>query len=76
MVPEFDLEAMILSILHDWALIQPKNFAEGLDIFSGDVNEGYESNNNYGKIQIGDAWKVLLCNLWRNPACWISYFWR
>ena len=56
MVPVFDMKSLILSTLHDPALMQPENFANGWDIFTDGVNEEIESNNNYGKIYTSDAW--------------------
>ena len=55
-VPVFDIKAMIVSILHDNSLMCVENFARGLDIFTGDVDEQCEYNNCYGEIHTGDAW--------------------
>jgi hypothetical protein len=56
-VPVFNMKAMILSILHDNKLMREENFATGLDIFTGDVDPTCESNQMYGEIHTGDAWK-------------------
>ena len=37
-VPVFDIKAMIMSILHDTVLMQPDNFVELLNIFTGNLN--------------------------------------
>ena len=55
-VPVFDTKAMILSILHDNELMQPENFAEGLDIFTGTVDNNSNHNRLYGEIHTGKAW--------------------
>jgi hypothetical protein len=56
-VPVFDMKAMILSIVHDQELMRKENFAPGLDIFTGEVDGGYEGNLNYGEFHTGDRWK-------------------
>ncbi len=56
----FDLEFMILSLLTDESLMQPCNFAEGYDIFTGEVDDSHPSNENYGEIHTGDSWKPAL----------------
>ncbi len=48
---------MILSILHDNDLMHQDNFASGLDIFTGSVDELCEENSCYGEVlHMGDAW--------------------
>ena len=54
-VPVFDMRAMILSIVHDDTLMKNENFAEGLDIFTGHVDNNCEANDLYGEIHTGDA---------------------
>jgi hypothetical protein len=54
----FDLETMIMSLLTDPTLMQPKNIAPGYDIFTGRSVGGQDGC--YGKIHTGDAWE---------PAC-------
>ena len=53
----FDIEMMIASILSDDNLMQEKNFAEGYDIYTGEVDDNHPSNDNYGEIHTGDAWE-------------------
>jgi hypothetical protein len=55
-VPVFNIKAMILSILHDSTLMRPENFAEGLDVFTGNVDNNCEANNCYGEIHTGERW--------------------
>jgi hypothetical protein len=52
----FDLEAMIMSLLTDPTLMQPKNIAHGYDLFTGKC-EGNNTDDGYGKIYTGDAWE-------------------
>jgi len=56
-VPVFDTKAMILSILHDASLMRNENFAAGLDIFTGYVDDECPSNKSFGEIHTGNAWK-------------------
>jgi len=56
-VPVFDMKTMILSILHDNTLMRQENFATGLDIFTGDVDEHCPQNKCYGEIHTGEAWQ-------------------
>ena len=46
-VPVFDVRAMIFDILTNPDLMRKENFAEGYDIFTGDVDENHPSNQNY-----------------------------
>ena len=55
-VPVFDMKTMILSILHDDTLMRNENFANGLNIFTGDVDDGCVENNLFGEVHTGDAW--------------------
>ena len=55
-VPVYDMKTMILSILHDDTLMRTENFAPGLDIFTGDVDDNCDANNYFGEIHTGDAW--------------------
>jgi hypothetical protein len=52
----FDLETMIMSLLTDPALMQPKNIAHGYDLFTGKC-EGNNTDDRYGEIHTGDAWE-------------------
>ena len=55
-VPVFDAKAMIMDILSNRDLMKKENFAEGYDIFTGDVDENHQSNKYYGEIHTGDEW--------------------
>jgi hypothetical protein len=52
----FDLETMIMSLLTDPTLMQPKNIAHGYDLFTGKC-EGNNTDDRYGEIHTGDAWE-------------------
>jgi hypothetical protein len=52
----FDLETMIMSLLTDPTLMQPKNIAHGYNLFTGKF-EGNNTDNGYGEIHTGDAWE-------------------
>ena len=55
-VPVFDIKAMIISLLSNNSLMDKNNFAEGQNIFNGDVDENNPSNSKYGEVHTGDAW--------------------
>ena len=55
-VPVFDAKAMIMDILTNAELMKKENFAEGYDIFSGDVDIHHLANKLYGEIHTGDEW--------------------
>ena len=55
-VPVFDARAMIMDILSNSDLMKKENFAEGYDIFNGDVDDTHSSNKYYGEIHTGDEW--------------------
>ena len=55
-VPVFDIKAMIISLLSDNSLMDKNNFAEGYNIFNGDVDANHPSNSKYGEVHTGDAW--------------------
>jgi hypothetical protein len=55
-VPVFDTRAMIMDILSNSDLMKKENFAEGYDIFNGDVDDTHSSNKYYGEIHTGDEW--------------------
>jgi hypothetical protein len=40
--------------------MQPDNFVEGLDIFTGKVDAQCEVNSYYGEIHTGNAWKLAV----------------
>ncbi len=50
----FDLEMIIMSLLSDSKLMQPKNIAPGYDIFTG---KSVGCEDQYGEIHTGDAWE-------------------
>jgi hypothetical protein len=45
---------MIMSLLTDPTLMQPKNIAHGYDLFTGKC-EGNNTDDRYGEIHTGDA---------------------
>ena len=55
-VPVFNARAMIMDLLSNTELMIKENFAEGYDIFTGDVDDNHPSNRNYGEIHTGDEW--------------------
>ena len=55
-VPVFNAKHMILDLLTDKNLMNKSNFAEGYDIFSGDVDPNHESNQKYSEVHTGDEW--------------------
>jgi hypothetical protein len=55
-VPVFDAKAMIMDILTNPVLMKKENFAQGYDIFSGDVDITHSANSVYGEIHTGDEW--------------------
>ena len=55
-VPVFDSQAMLMDILSNSDIMKQENFADGYDIFTGDVDESHPSNKNYGEIHTGDEW--------------------
>jgi len=63
-VPVFDIQAMILDILTNPELMREENFAEGYDIFTGEIDDNHPSNLNYGEIHTGDEWTPA-----RNKYC-------
>ncbi len=69
---------MIMSLLTDPTLMQPKNIAHGYDLFSGKC-EGNNTDDCYGEIYTGDArepaWQQFCGN--NNPIhtliCMVAY---
>ncbi len=51
-----DLEMMIMSLITDPTLMQPKNITQGYDLFTGKC-EGNNIDDRYGEIHTGDAWE-------------------
>jgi hypothetical protein len=48
---------MIISLLSDPSVINKKNFAEGYNVLTGEVdNHPANANNKYGEVHTGDAW--------------------
>ncbi len=54
-IPVFDTKHMIISLLTDPSLMNKKNFTEGYNVFSGEVDK-YPANKKYGEVHTGDAW--------------------
>jgi hypothetical protein len=65
----FDLEAQILSLLHDDSLMHPDNFTDQCDIFTGKATG---PNLHYGEIHMGDSWEP--CVVWRHVLPQGGYF--
>ncbi len=55
-VPVFSARAMTMNILTNSKLMKEENFANGYDIFTGNVDENHEANKNYREIHTGDEW--------------------
>ena len=77
-MPVFDMKAMILSILHDTSLMHDVNLAEGLDIFTGAVDDHCEHNKLFGEIHTRNAWKPAVERFCGNEGKYIPFgvvFW-
>jgi hypothetical protein len=46
---------MIISLLSDPSVMNEKNFAEGYNVLTGEV-DNQSANNKYGEVDTGDAW--------------------
>jgi hypothetical protein len=46
---------MIISLLIDPSVMNEKNFAEGYNVLTGEVDK-HPANNKYGEVHTGDAW--------------------
>jgi hypothetical protein len=46
---------MIISLLNDPSVMNKKNFAEGYNVLTGEVDND-PANNKYGEVHTGDAW--------------------
>jgi hypothetical protein len=71
----FDLEVMIFSLLNDSSLMQPKNLAQGYDVFTG---KSIGRQDCYGEIHTGDAWEPacqLFCgdDIWNVPIALVLF---
>ena len=55
-VSVFNLEAMIMSMLSDDQIMNPKNIAQGYNLFTGKSVEGQGQDDVYGEIHTGDIW--------------------
>ncbi len=53
-VPVFDMKHMIISLLTDPSVMSKKNFAEGYNMLTGEV-DNHPANNKYGEVHTGDA---------------------
>jgi hypothetical protein len=54
-VPVFDTKYMIISLLTDPSVMNKKNFAEGYNVLTGEV-DNYPANSKYREVHTGDAW--------------------
>jgi hypothetical protein len=54
-VPAFDTKHMIISLLSDPSVMNDKNFAEGYNVLTGEV-DNHPANIKYGEVHTGDAW--------------------
>jgi hypothetical protein len=54
-VPVFDTNHMIISLLTDPSVMNKKNFTEGYNKLTGEV-DNHTANNKYGEVHTGDAW--------------------
>ncbi len=46
---------MIISLLTDPSVMNKKNFAEGYNVLTGEVDD-HPANKKYGEVHTGDAW--------------------
>jgi hypothetical protein len=53
--PVFDTKHMIISLLSDPSVMIEKNFAEGYNVLTGEV-DNHPANYKYGEVHTGDAW--------------------
>ena len=53
-VPVFDAKYMIMDLLTNPHLMKECNFAEGYDLYTGNIDIATPSNNKYGEIHTGD----------------------
>jgi hypothetical protein len=51
----FDTEHMIISLLSDSSVKNEKDFAEGYNVLTGEV-DNHPANNKYGEVHTGHAW--------------------
>jgi hypothetical protein len=56
-VSVFDTKHMIICLLSDPSVMNEKNFAEGYNVLTGEV-DNHPANNKYGEVHTdtGDAW--------------------
>jgi hypothetical protein len=54
-VPVFDTKHMIISLLTDPSVMNEKNFAEGYNVLTGEV-DNHPANNKYRDVHTGNAW--------------------
>ncbi len=56
-VPVFDMKEMLTSLLTDQTImVDTTNFADGFDVFTGDVDVNNPTNDTYQEVHTGDAW--------------------
>ncbi len=70
---------MIISLLTDPSVTNKKNFVEGYNVLTGEV-ENHPAKNKYGEVHTGDAWLPAKDRYCHNKqdlhACWIDCIWR
>jgi hypothetical protein len=54
-VPVFDTKYMIVSLLSNPSIMNKKNFVEGYNVLTGEI-DNHPANNKYGEVHTGDAW--------------------
>jgi hypothetical protein len=54
-VPVFNTKEMLTSLLTDHTIMVDKNFADGYDVLTKDVEVNNPSNDKYGEVHTGDA---------------------
>jgi hypothetical protein len=55
-VPVFDAKSMIMDLLTNPKCMNLSNIAKGHDVFAGDVDKSYISNERYGEVHSDDTW--------------------
>ncbi len=55
-VPVFDMKEMLTSLLTNQTIMVDKNFADGYDVLTRDVDVNNPTNDKYGEVHTGDAW--------------------
>jgi hypothetical protein len=58
---------MIISSLPDPSVMNKKNFTEGYNVSTGEV-DNHPANNKYGEVHTGDAWLPARDRYWQNKT--------